>query len=287
MNTNLKEQVTNFLVKKPLYFKLKLDNAGAYLVGYNEFEELTFTSYCKECSLQTFILTPLPNSHFKASKSAPATVIPGGNGPITTTKNWEIFQEYIAKCQGCKKYELRFNFRLVETNKEIFIQKIGQYPPYNKEVDKDLKNFLDEENLGYYQKALMNLSTGYGIGAFTYLRRVIENEIDKLIEMISQSEHSEQEKFLELKAKYQQKKQKSILIDETFQYLPASLKNLGENPIKILYDQLSIGIHTLSDEQCVEISLNIDEVLKKVVKELNREKKETKIVKEAIKKLKL
>lgn len=287
MDSKLKEQFTNFLLKKPLYSKWKLDNNGTYLVGYNEFEDETFTSNCKECSLQTFILSPLPNSHFKASKRAPNTVEPNSlMKNIPTTINLKIFQEYVAKCQGCKEYELRFNFRLVKTSKETFIEKIGQYPPYNKEVDKDLKNFLDDENLGYYQKGLMNLSHGYGIGAFIYLRRVIEKEIHKLIDKISTPENPNQDKILAAKEKYQDKKQMSILIDKIFQYLPASLKCLGDNPIQLLYEQTSVGIHGLSDDECAERSESIDEILKKVVKELNREKIETQKVKDAIFKLK-
>lgn len=281
MNTNLKEQVTNFLLKKPLYSKWNLDNAGAYLIGYNKFEDVTFTSYCKKCSLQTFILSRDP-----MMKTIGSGAIGGDRSNNRKDTSKDLFQEYIAKCQSCKKYELRFNFRLVETNGKSFIEKIGQYPPYNKEVDKDLKKFLDDENLGYYEKALMNLSTGYGIGAFIYLRRVIEKEIHKLIEKIVQLENTDQDKISKIKAKYQDKKQTSKLIEETFQHLPESLKNLGVNPIQLLYDQTSIGVHALSDDECAERSESIDEILKKVVKELNREKNETKKVKEAIKKLK-
>jgi len=288
-SNKLDKQIAKFILEKPLYTKWKLDGTeNRYLMHDNSFENTTFTFFCeKDESVQTFILIPNPK---KYSSPPPANSATTSLPKEKSNTNWrgeeESFQAYLAECQGCRKYYLRFEFRFVRKDDECFIQKIGQLPSFKKEIDTDLRKFLNEESIDCYEKALMNLSTGYGIGAFAYLRRVIEREIDKLIEEVSKIESEYQEEILEAMRKYEKTKQKAKLIDEIFPYLPSPLKNLGDNPIRLLYDQLSIGIHAWSDEECVGRSLSIDEIFKRVVKELNKEKNETQKVIEAIKQLK-
>jgi hypothetical protein len=44
------------------------------------------------------------------------------------------------------------------------------------------------------------------------------------------------------------------------QALPDSMKPGGANPLQTLYDLLSVGLHTQSDEECVQIADEIREV---------------------------
>ncbi len=78
----------------------------------------------------------------------------------------------------------------------------------------------------------------------------------------------------------------SNLIEEVYKFLPSSLKQLGDNPLQLLYDQLSGGIHTYSEEECYDKAIAIDILLKFVVNKLNEEESQKKGVIEAIKKLK-
>ena len=39
----------------------------------------------------------------------------------------------------------------------------------------------------------------------------------------------------------------STIYENIFPHLPNSLKELGNNPIKLLYNQTSAGLHTLSE----------------------------------------
>ena len=66
----------------------------------------------------------------------------------------------------------------------------------------------------------------------------------------------------------------SNLIDSITAYIPQSLKGLGDNPIKLLYQQLSGGIHELPEETCLEKAKEIDTLLSYVIKRINSDKYE-------------
>jgi hypothetical protein len=77
----------------------------------------------------------------------------------------------------------------------------------------------------------------------------------------------------------------SKLIHTLNNYLPNSLKQFGDNPIRLLYEQLSGGIHQFSEGECVEKARLIDVLLKYVIKKVNEEKYQFLDVKEAMLKL--
>lgn len=61
---------------------------------------------------------------------------------------------------------------------------------------------------------------------------------------------------------------------------------MGDNPLQLLYSQLSIGIHKLDEEECFDKAKSIDTVLKFVINKINSEKKNKSGAMEAIKNLK-
>ncbi|PCJ84676.1 MAG: hypothetical protein COA57_08840 [Flavobacteriales bacterium] len=167
----------------------------------------------------------------------------------------------------------------------IFIQKIGQFPPYEISPDKTVEKYLVKEDYDHYKKALVNLSVSYGIGAYAYFRRIIENEIKRIIEDISTMDFDGAEKIKEALESFELDHQMANLIDVVNKYLPKSLTELGDNPIRLLYKQLSGGIHSFSDEECLQKAEMIDIILTYVIKKINEEKYQIANVKEAMKKL--
>jgi hypothetical protein len=121
------------------------------------------------------------------------------------------------------------------------------------------------------------------VGAFAYLRKIVEKEILKIVKELTSdgAEHSEEIKAL-LK-KYHEKKQIGHLIDSIFPFLPHSLKYLDSNPLKILYGYLSEGIHNLSDEQCLDHAIKLDKLLQFTIKKLREEQNEGKEIREIMK----
>ena len=166
----------------------------------------------------------------------------------------------------------------------IYIRKIGQFPAPEINPEKNLREFLTEEDVDFYKKARQNLNFSYGIGAFAYFRRIIENEIINVANrLINTNENSKTTLESELK-EYREKHQMSRLINALTPYLPKSVLIKGENPLGILYGSVSNGIHNLSEEDCASRSQNIEILLKHVIVEL-RNNESQKDIQQAFKNL--
>ena len=84
-------------------------------------------------------------------------------------------------CDGCSSGEYVF---FVEVNiEEKKVRKIGQNPAWSINLDKDLEKFL-EGDAEFFKKALICEFQGYGIAAFSYYRRVLENSIGKILQSL-------------------------------------------------------------------------------------------------------
>jgi hypothetical protein len=67
------------------------------------------------------------------------------------------------------------------------IIKVGQWPPLSIEPPSDLAKILGKEDANLYKKALINASISHGVGALAYFRRVIENKVNQLIDLIAEA----------------------------------------------------------------------------------------------------
>ncbi len=68
----------------------------------------------------------------------------------------------------------------------VAVQKIGQHPPLSIDIPKTLEKNLGEGAATLYKRGLINRNQGYGLGAVTYIRRVVEDKTDELIGLVSQ-----------------------------------------------------------------------------------------------------
>lgn len=97
---------------------------------------------------------------------------------------------------------------------------------------------------------------GLGIGAFTYYRRVIEDQrnriFDEIIRVLEKTDPSNKV-IAEIKAaKNEQQFSKSI--DAIKNALPSSLLVNGQNPLRLLHSAFSEGVHALTDEECLALA---------------------------------
>ncbi|MCX6234427.1 MAG: hypothetical protein NT175_06825 [Bacteroidetes bacterium] len=298
MNIIADSEFGDFLAKKPLYYKImtvsdfeKNDNNYSNPL---DFKDKPFKFKCPiEKETQTF-RTELyyKDSMFDRSIN---NMLNSDKLPIyfdEKTKSLNLTIQLIGRCQSCgatidflvqaysdKSWDER------ENGLNIYIQKIGQFPPYEISPDKIVEKYLIKEDFDNYKKALANLSISYGIGAYAYFRRIIENEIKRIIEDISTMDFEGAEKIKEALKSFESDHQMANLIDVVNKFLPKSLTELGDNPIRLLYEQLSGGIHSFSDEECLQKAEMIDIILSYVVKKVNEEKYQIMNVKEAMKKL--
>jgi hypothetical protein len=196
-------------------------------------------------------------------------------------------------CQSCRfKMDFLINIFSQEEVKEdnafpsLYIRKIGQFPAVERNPEKEVLNYLCEEDKDNYRKALSNLSLSYGIGAFAYFRRIIENEIKQIVKDLSELDFDGSDKIKSAWNDYEQNHQMSNLIDNINPYIPKSLKEIDDNPIRLLHSQLSGGIHIYSEKTCLEKAKKIDILLRYVIKKVNSEKYELSEVRQAMKELK-
>ena len=168
----------------------------------------------------------------------------------------------------------------------IIIQKVGSNPEIKIVPDKIVSKYFNREINNLYFKGLKSLNQNYGIGSFAYFRRIIETELINIINDIKSLPDSHSSEIEKLLIKHNENPKISTIYDNIFEYLPNSLKALGDNPIKLLYNQTSEGLHSFSETECLEKAKIIVALLEFVIKKINEERSELKNIKNLIKGLK-
>lgn len=308
-----KQAIAVFLQKQPLYSKTEIDK---HFFHPTRFVELTFPFFCpNESSVQTFMLMLEPEKGVKAMGGLAYDRFDDLFDPYQEDKSIKFTHHFAGQCQYCKKYKVDFllnvfsdgpipNLTLYRTFPmavgrgdgmsnnsaeaplhKLYIRKIGQFPPFEINPDKEVLNFIKEEDRDFYKKALVCLSQSFGIAAYAYLRRITENEILRIVESLADIQTAEGEKIRNLYEQYKSNRQMNSLIEGAYNHLPSGLKSLGTNPLKVLYSHLSEGIHSDSEDICLKKAFALDAVLRFTIKKLNEEKHELKEIRSALKDL--
>lgn len=167
----------------------------------------------------------------------------------------------------------------------ISLMKVGQNPPWSIEMDTELEKLLGD-HAEYYKKGLICESQGYGIGAFAYFRRIVEEIIDQLLNSIEELlDGEDKEKY---KIALTQVKKTTVAqekIDLVKDLLPSSLRPGGVNPLAAMHSALSEGLHAESDEECLEYADAIRNAVVFLVNKLIRTKVENKSFTDSMKKI--
>lgn len=189
---------------------------------------------------------------------------------VMTNKYWEnhdysnypvdgIVLRLIYLCVHCQKFERAF-FLKVDENKTWFM-KIGQYPSWEIKGNSNIENLLGAHS-AYYRKGLVCESQGYGIGAFGYYRRIVEEIIDGLLDeiagLLTETELSDYQEALNRTKETTVTQEKIELVKDL---LPPILHPEGMNPLSALHSALSEGLHAESDEECLEVAETCREIL--------------------------
>lgn len=163
------------------------------------------------------------------------------------------------RCTACQRFIRFFAVRL--DLEKGYIMKVGQEPSWEIAMDRALEKTLGTR-ANYYKRGLVSESQGYGIGAFGYYRRVVEEIIDDLLEGIPYlMAGEEREQYLEALEKTKKTTVAQEKIDLVKDLLPSILRPGGINPLSVLYSTLSEGLHKESDERCIELAAEVRETL--------------------------
>lgn len=177
-------------------------------------------------------------------------------------------------CQSCKSFERRFFIYVNSVPDTMY--KVGQYPEWEIKLDKTLEKTLHKHSKTF-RKGLVCESQGYGIGAFSYYRRITEDIIDELLDSIYDLIEEEH------KAAYQEALEKSKntrvtqeKIDLVKDLLPTIIKPNGMNPLGVLHSELSEGLHAETDEACLENANHIKTILTYLINQIIQSKEAAK-----------
>lgn len=216
-----------FLLDTPLYQWHELSNdllVLSYIYGKKTIAP--FDGYCPGCNKETT---------YTLSRCAH---IPNSD-PWRDIKDRISFENIEITCARDESHTATFYLFLCEME----IQKIGQFPSLadieNNKHEIHRKNMSPIDSKELY-KAIGLAAHGVGIGSFVYLRRIMERII--------------MEKFNENKGMkgWNEQQFESKRIGERIEFLKEYLPEFLVSNKKI-HSILSLGIHQLSEEQCIAI----------------------------------
>lgn len=245
--------------------------------GYPALQKPPLQLYCDKCGgTRLFEYNAFPFMYEDVE-------IEGGND---TTYNY-VYIEYL--CQNCKE-TIKSYFLLIdsfeENEKSANIIKVGEYPFYCAIIPPKLITLLQDDK-ELFIKGVNAESHNLGIAAFTYYRRVVENQknqlIDKLIKILSLQKTNNEA----IETIVAAKKEKSFTkaIEKFKDFIPIQLFIENNNPFTLLHDYLSIGVHRLSDQECLEYAKSIRLVLTEFINRMANILKNDRDLKESVKKL--
>ncbi len=157
---------------------------------------------------------------------------------------------------------------------ELQVQKIGQFPPLQRTPPPELDSVMTDEDRSLYRNALTCRNSNFGLGAVAYLRRIVENRVNGLLEMLAADPEAHDVKPDEL-ARVTEDRRFSEKIALAQRILPERLIRDGFNPIATLHDLTSAGLHGEPEAECTETFDKCKAAFEYVLVQLATDKKNT------------
>ena len=192
----------------------------------------------------------------------------GGAGTLTPALKTGT-SHFNFTCVSCRKSSRTYLVEQILDDETIKIQKYGELPRAKIPRDKTLQKFMKDDR-DNYEKAVICLSHEYGVAAFAYFRRVVENNINRLLDLLQEDIQSSggATETLEAIQSLRDASPMSEKIKIANLALPAHLQPDGLNPLGRLYQVLSEGVHSLSEDECLMKAKATSECLAFLVSEL-------------------
>jgi len=209
-----------------------------------------------------------------------------GEATTVLSKGLE-FEELDYECKNCKegnKFCKRFCLAVRGGAQIGPVQKIGEYPAYSPVTSRKVYDLIGENHREMFLKGRRAELRGLGIGAFAYYRRIVDDQKDLIIDQLEKVARrlGATPDLLQVFASAKSEDQFTNAIKQIKDALPPALFVSGHNPLTILYDVLSDGIHDLSDEECLTHARTVRTLLIALADRMSEISKDEAKVKEAI-----
>lgn len=132
------------------------------------------------------------------------------------------------------------------------VAKLGEWPAFCPRMPSKVNSLIGPDRDLFF-KGRMAESSGFGVGAFAYYRRIVEDQKNRLLdEVINVARRAESpvDAIAKLEAA-REEIQFAKAVDLAKDAVPASLLIKGHNPLTILHRALSRDLHGTSDEECL------------------------------------
>ena len=244
----------DLLENQPPYKKTRFENAWYYKLI--SLKELSIRSFCEACNAESVFCATFSGT-FKEIATECMTA---------TTNVFDAASSKKYECFAGKSFILTFTFLCAKCKRPHYysilitdgnILKIGQYPSYTSNEVQDVRKYKNLISKYYPEltKSINAYSQGMGVGAFVYLRRILEHLVES--------------RFTG---------DKSWKFDEKFKAVEAAEQLIPEelSPAKLrIYSILSKGVHEYTEEECMELYLVVKFVVERML-DIELEKQENK-----------
>lgn len=183
----------------------------------------------------------------------------------------EVHALWIYKCSDCERHDKVFwvvarstvddlIFRpavrggsLAATTAGTF-EKVVQWPRWTVRIPKGVEKALGAR-AELLAKAVHCLQEGYGIGAAAYLRRVVEDEARTIVDLVRDAaEQDGDSEAVENATRALAADSAADRLKIAAQHIPQTLRVDGQNPLEVLYGNLSGPLHSESEAEAVEVA---------------------------------
>ena len=190
-------------------------------------------------------------------------------------------------CRNCQNYQRTFALALKKgkgTESEAY--KFGELPYFGPPVPPRVLRLIQPDRELFLSGRRCE-NQGLGIGAFTYYRRVVENQWGRLVGEIikvGKAINATEDTIAALEAAKTEQQFNKAVAGLKHAIPPALLIN-GHNPLILLHAALSQGVHNLPDEECLALATSIRVVLVELAEKIGEALKDEKELTDAVAKL--
>jgi len=160
-------------------------------------------------------------------------------------------------------------------------------PPFGAHTPRRVFDLIGEEYRGLFLQGRRAENRGLGIGAYAYYRRIVEHQKGKFIDEIRKVAEKLGASGETIKAFQEARDEKQFknAIEKIKLAIPPSLLINGRNPLLLLHDTLSEGIHEYADAECLELATAIRLILTDLSEKISMTLKEKAELKQAVEKV--